>query len=137
MLTNYDPREVGALVRDALALKQQIEAGYSPDDEPVEAEIARRAITLLRVLRDCSLEMIDINKAWVTNGITAQIGAAALAGETLAGYAPATWAQWGAVLPEVMTFLATTYVAQMPDGTTRTESPEQTLQRRYLKEVQA
>ena len=135
MAGNYDPREIGVIVRDMLAWKQQMEAGI--EAETVEEEVARRTIALLRVLRDCSLEMIDLNKAWTTNGISAAIVAAALAGETLAGYAPAAWAQWGAVLPAVTAFLSAEYDALMPDGTTQTETPEQTLQRRYRKQQTA
>ena len=135
MMTNYDPREVATLVRDALAIKQQMEAGITPDSETVEQEIARRTLALLRALRDCSLEMIDINRAWDTNDISPAIVAAAMAGGTLAGYSPAVWAQWGAILPRVMAFMAAEYAAAMPDGTTRTETPDQTLQRRYRKEV--
>lgn len=134
-MTNYDPREIGALVRDALALRQQVDAGIAPDSETVEQEIARRTIALLRVLRDCSLEMIDINKAWTTNDVGDSVVAAVLAGQPLAGYSTFAWAQWGAVLPEVMTFLSTEYEATMPDGTVKAETPEQTLQRRYRKET--
>lgn len=116
---------------DAQAALQAQQAG----GQPVEAELAAMIGQLFAGLRQSVALMAEINDVWAANSMTARIVAAAAAGETLAGYTPQTWATWGAITPHVTAFLGTEYQAQMPDGTTATETPRIVLLRRYTQEA--
>ena len=123
-------------VRAALEEKAAREM-YGGTTADAAEEIAAKTMELFAALRSTYLLMGEINEIWLANDISGQIVTAALAGETVAGYSPAVWAQWGAILPAVQTFMNTGYAATLPDGTTNTETPRQTLMRRYVQEVQA
>ena len=115
---------------DAKAMLEAQQAG----EQPVEVEVAGKIGQLFAALRGAFTLMGEINEIWAANDMTQRIVAAAMAGETLAGYSPATWATWGAITPRITGFIATEYVAQMPDSTTRTETPKTVLLRRYTQE---
>ncbi len=130
----YDYRMIYGVVREALEEKAAREMGVSGAATAAE-EVAAKTMELFSTLRAAQLLMAEINEIWLTNDISTEIGAAALAGAPLAGYSPAMWAHWGALLPVTQAFLGTEYSAQLPDGTTVTETPRQTLGRRYTQEA--
>ena len=131
-----DTRTIINEVRSALEEKAARELYGSGTAQPIEAEIAERTIALLKSLRSQYTEMTELHDDWVANDISAKITAAAQAGGNLAGYSPVAWATWGQILPHVLAFLTATYDAQMPDGSVKTETPKQTLMRRYTQETQ-
>ena len=132
MATDY--RMIINEVRAALEEKAAREL-YGTPQGTAEQEIANRVMnSLFPALRTALTEMTEINEIWIANDLSDKITAAALAGEPLAGYSPAAWATWGQILPYVVAFLTTEYTAQLPDGSTKTETPKQTLMRRYQQE---
>lgn len=131
----YDSRTVLNIVRTALEEKAQRDLGGTGNVTAAH-EVADKTMTLFVMLRDAYLLMGEINEIWLTNGISDQIANAAQAAQPLAGYSPAMWARWGALLPVTQAFMNTGYAAVLPDGTTVTETPRQTLGRRYVQEVQ-
>lgn len=104
------------------------------DKPPLDERLAVKIPQLIEDLSSAYLQMIEINEIWSANGMTDKIAAAAVAGETIAGYSPATWVTWGTVTPRIVGFLNTTYDVSLPDGTTRTETPRLALLRDYQKE---
>lgn len=132
----YDSRTVLNIVRTALEEKAQRDLGGTGNVTAAH-EVADKTMTLFVMLRDAYLLMGEVNEIWLANDISAQVIAAAQAGQPLAGYSPMAWAQWGAILPAVQAFMNASYAAMLPDGTTNTETPRQTLMRRYVQEVQA
>lgn len=123
-------------VRAALEEKAAREMYGGTATGGVDVELANMIMSLFISLRAAYAQMNEINEIWLANGMSERIMAAAQAGELLAGYSPETWATWGGVLPAAMGFLTSSYVAQLPDGSTSTESPKQVLLRRYLQEMQ-
>lgn len=122
--------EINAAFDAQAALQAQQSGG-----QPVEAELAAMIGQLFTGLRQSLALMTEINDVWQANGMTARIANAAQTGAALAGYSPADWATWGAITPRVMEFLGAEYSAQMPDGTTVTETPRTVLLRRYTQEA--
>ena len=123
-------------VRAALEEKAAREMYEGAATGGVEAELASMIMSLFVGLRAAYAQMNEINDVWLANGMSERIVAAAQAGEPLAGYSVEAWATWGAILPVAMGFLTGSYVAQLPDGSTRTETPKQVLLRRYTQETQ-
>lgn len=132
-----DYRMIISEVRSALEEKAARELYGSAAASGVETELANMIVTLFVSLRAAYAQMNEINEIWLANDMSERIVAAALAGEPLAGYSAETWATWGGILPAAMGFLVGPYATQMPDGSTRTETPKQVLLRRYTQEVQA
>lgn len=120
-------------VRAALEEKAAREM-YTVGGNTAADEIATKTMELFTALRNGYLLMGEINEIWLANDISGQIVTAAQSGETLAGYSPAVWARWGALLPAVQAFLNADYAATLPDGSISTETPRQTLMRRYAQE---
>lgn len=120
-------------VRAALEEKAAREM-YTVGGNTAADEIAAKTMELFASLRNDYLLMGEINEIWLANDIGAQIVTAAQSGETLAGYSPAMWARWGALLPAVQGFLNADYATTLPDGSIDTETPRQTLMRRYTQE---
>ena len=120
-------------VRAALEEKAAREMYGSTATDAAE-EIAAKTMELFAALRNAYLLMGEINEIWLANDISGQIVTAALAGQPLAGYNVNAWARWGAILPSIQTFLNTEYTTQLPDGSTNSETPRQTLMRRYVQE---
>ena len=82
-----------------------------------EDEIAARAQTLIRTaLRGDFNELMLLQRLWTTNGMEAKIAAAATAETTLAGYSPQTWALWGEVLRQFLTWFQTENPAMVALG---------------------
>lgn len=115
---------------DAKAALEAQTTGKPPVDERLAIEI----LQLIDDLSDAYLQMVKIDEIWSANDMTGKIEAAVAAGETIAGYSPATWVTWGMVTPRIVGFLNTGYEAQMPDGTVRTETPRLVLLRDYQKQ---
>jgi hypothetical protein len=118
-------------VRAALEEKAAREMGATGSQSAAD-EIASKTMELFAALRNAYLLMGEINEIWLANDISGQIIAAAQAGNSLAGYSPAMWVRWGALLPAVQAFLNAEYSATLPDGSTSAETPRQTLMRRYV-----
>lgn len=79
-------------------------AGQLTAEEEIAARVQQQVLPALRAEFK---ELGDLQQVWLVNGIEAKVLAAAAAGEPLAGYSAATWATWGEVLRQLMSWLAT------------------------------
>jgi hypothetical protein len=138
-----DSRTIIQEVRDALSYRDNALAGKATTAYgaiPAEQEIADAVMTtILPGLRAMFRELGDVQTTWLTPGnqIAAKIGAAAVAGETLAGFPADTWVTWGETLKALNTFLNTPISIQLPSGQVLETTPLNALITRYVPEVTA
>jgi len=102
----------------------------------MSAEEAIPRTVVFEVLPQLEAMLVTLGKlqrVWNTpqNAIPAKIGAAAMAGQPLGGYAAADWVRWGETLLALNVFLATPIEITLPNGTTETVTPESVLLTRY------
>ena len=124
-----DSRTIIQEVRDALSYRDNALAGKATTPYgaiAAEQEIADAVMTtILPGLRAMFRELGDVQTTWLTPGnqITAKIGAAAMAGENLAGFPADVWVTWGETLKELNTFSVSPHVTQVSAGKPARFSP--------------
>jgi len=138
MATDY--RTIINEVRAALEEKAAREMYGGATATTAEQEIANRVtLEVLPGLRGMLTMLNEMQEIWLApgNDISGRIAAAAAAGATLAGYSPAAWLAWGAMLTALQAFLATEIEFTLPDGSTVVMTPKNVLLTRYVQETQA
>jgi len=138
MATDY--RMIINEVRAALEEKAAREMYGGAAATTAEQEIVNRVmLEVLPGLRGMLTMLGELQEIWLTpgNDIQGKITAAAAAGTALAGYSPASWLAWGAVLTALQAFLATEIEFTLPDGSTAAMTPKNVLLTRYVQEAQA
>jgi len=127
-------------VRAALEEKAARELYGGATATTAEQEIANRVmLEVLPGLRGMLTMLGELQEVWLAPGneIQTKIGAAAAAGQPLAGYSPASWLAWGAVLTALQAFLNMQIDYTLPDGSTVTVTPKNVLLTRYIQEASA
>ena len=125
-------------VRAALEEKAAREMYGSAAATTAEQEIANGVmLELLPGLRGMLAMLGEMQEIWLApgNDINGKIAAAAATGTPLAGYSPATWLAWGAVLTALQSFLVTEIEFTLPDGSTAAMTPKNVLLTRYTQEA--
>ena len=104
-----DVRGTSALVRDALQVYADLQAGRGTGAaKPLADDLADRiANGLVPTLRQAYLDMSAMQVEWMEESFQAQLAAAAVSGELVAGYSAATWHQWGMLLLALQVWLDT------------------------------
>lgn len=124
-------------VRAALEEKAARELyNTAPAGTTAEQEIADRVMgEALPSLRSALTMLGELQQVWLApgNDIVGKIGTAAANNQTLAGYSPAAWLAWGAVLTALQVFLETPVEYTLPDNSTVQITPKNALLTRYTK----
>ena len=81
----------------------------------------------LPMLNQALAHMLALQQVWLVNDIEAEVTAAALAGEPLAGFSAADWAVWGEALRQTFTWLDT------PIEAMGGKTPRQAFVKRYVR----
>lgn len=122
-------------VRAALEEKAAREMYGSTAATTAEQEIVNRImLEVLPGLRGMLTMLGELQEVWLAPGneIQAKIVKAAEGGAPLAGYSPASWLAWGAVLTSLQMFLNTEIEFILPDGSTVKVTPKNVLLTRYM-----
>lgn len=122
-------------VRAALEEKAAREMYGGAAATTAEQEIANRVtLEVLPGLRGMLTMLGELQEIWLAPGneIQGKIAKAAVGGAPLAGYSPASWLAWGAVLTALQAFLGTEIEFVLPDGSTAKVTPKNVLLTRYV-----
>lgn len=134
-----DYRMIVNEVRAALEEKAAREMYGGTTVATAEQEIANRVmLEVLPSLRGLLTVLNELQDTWLAPGneVVEKIGAAAQAGNPLAGYSPSSWLAWGAVLTALQVFLNTPIEFTLPDSSTMAVTPKNVLLTRYVQETQ-
>lgn len=128
MAISFDVRATSSLVRDALQVYADVQAGRAAGPaKPLADDLATRiADGLLPTLRQAYLDMAAMQVEWQEESFQAALAQAAEDGTLLAGFAPQTWQAWGLLLLALQSWL-TTPLEEMNGKT-----PQAMLIRRYI-----
>lgn len=107
-------------------------AAMNVSEQPLEVEFVQTIVgEFLPSLRKLYLAMVAMQVQWQDEEFQAALAAAALSGETLAGFPAATWAAWGNALLALQGFL------EAPQEALGGATMKTVLMRRYVAEVAA
>lgn len=128
-MPTIDVRSTSSLVRDALQVYADMQAGKTPTTMMTTQEQLASTIagSLLPSLKQTYLDMISVQRLWtMEKNFQAALADAAANGALLAGFSAETWQRWGVLMLALSTFLTT------PIDALGGDTPENALLRPYI-----